>query len=154
MFNLCIRYPKVKCRQQTTAPRFNIPQRLSSNVTTFNGWDPSSTPYNLVACMPENCFLVTVMIILSRNLINPIMHFVLGHKFIGFYKFHIRGKLQWKLRNIIGLPPINGTKNWTPPRNPRGLALKTKAQRRFPSDKFMGFFSGSRQVNALRVVCR
>ena len=36
---------------------------------------------------------------------------------------------------------------------PRGLALKIKAQRLFPSDKFMGVFSGSRQVNALRDVC-
>ena len=35
---------------------------------------------------------------------------------------------------------------------PRGLALKIKAQRLFPSDKFMGVFSGSRQVNALRGV--
>ena len=36
---------------------------------------------------------------------------------------------------------------------PRGLASKIKAQRLFPSDKFMGVFSGSRQVNALRGVC-
>ena len=36
---------------------------------------------------------------------------------------------------------------------PRGLGLKIKAQRLFPSDKFMGVFSGSRQVNALRGVC-
>ena len=36
---------------------------------------------------------------------------------------------------------------------PRGLALKIKAQRLFPTDKFMGVFSGSRQVNALRGVC-
>ena len=36
---------------------------------------------------------------------------------------------------------------------PRGLASKIKAQRLFPSDKFKGVFSGSRQVNALRVVC-
>ena len=33
------------------------------------------------------------------------------------------------------------------------LALKIKAQRLSPSDKFMGVFSGSRQVNALRGVC-
>ena len=37
--------------------------------------------------------------------------------------------------------------------NPRGLASKIKSQRLFPSDKFMGAFSGSRQVNALRGVC-
>ena len=37
--------------------------------------------------------------------------------------------------------------------SPRGLALKIKAQRLFPSDKLMGVFSGSRQVNALRGVC-
>ena len=38
--------------------------------------------------------------------------------------------------------------------NPRGLDLSNKAQRLFPSDKFMGvFFSGSRQVNALKGVC-
>ena len=39
------------------------------------------------------------------------------------------------------------------PENPRGLALKIKAYRLFPSDKFMGVFSGFQQVNALRGVC-
>ena len=37
--------------------------------------------------------------------------------------------------------------------HPRGLALKIKAQRLFPSDKFMGVTLGCRQVNALRGVC-
>ena len=43
---------------------------------------------------------------------------------------------------------------------PRGLALRIKAQRLFPSDKFLGVFSGSRQVNVCgsdgvkRVACR
>ena len=36
---------------------------------------------------------------------------------------------------------------------PRGSASKIKAQKFFPSDKFMGVFSGFRQVNALRGVC-
>ena len=36
---------------------------------------------------------------------------------------------------------------------PRGLALKIKAQRLFSSDKSMGVFPSSRQVNAIRGVC-
>ena len=36
--------------------------------------------------------------------------------------------------------------------NPRGLALKIKAHRLFPSDTFMGVFLGSKHVNAKRGV--
>ena len=37
--------------------------------------------------------------------------------------------------------------------SPKGLTSKIKAERLFPSDKFMGVYSGSRQDNALRGVC-
>ena len=47
-----------------------------------------------------------------------------------------------------------GTKTgWPVYVSPRGLALKTKAQLLFPSHKFLGIFSGSKQVNAIRGVC-
>ena len=59
----------------------------------------------------------------------------------------------WLFLHSISLGAQNNLLDSTGVPQPRGLALKIKAQRLFPSDKFMGVFSGSRQVNALRGVC-